>query len=39
LFQIDYKFETPDPEEAKKKAAEAMQGAGEVLHIFLIHFK
>jgi len=25
----DYKFETPDPEEAKKKAAEAMQGAGE----------
>jgi len=24
-----FKFETPDPEEAKKKAAEAMEGAGE----------
>jgi hypothetical protein len=25
----DFQFETPDPEEAKRKAAEAMQGAGE----------
>jgi len=27
--QKEFKFETPDPEEAKKKAAEAMEGAGE----------
>ncbi len=31
MFQLaEFKFETPDPEEAKKKAAEAMEGAGEV---------